>query len=148
MTGTRVNAQDSTESLTASWQAVSPDYFRAMTIPVLQGRTFDERELIGTMRSAVINRLLAERLWGDQDPVGRRLLLSGNPEPLAVVGVVGATRDGGLDRSGLPAVYLPVLPRGRNDRDAAPIPIPPRSSRRFEARSRTSTRSSRHRTSG
>ena len=112
MTGTRVNAHDSTESLTASWQAVSPDYFRAMTIPVLQGRTFDERELIGTMRSAVINRLLAERLWGDQDPVGRRLLLSGNPEPLAVVGVVGATRDGGLDRSGSLAVYLPVLPRG------------------------------------
>ncbi len=99
------------------------------------------------MRSAVINRLLAERLWGDQDPVGRRLLLSGNPEPLAVVGVVGATRDGGLDQSGSPAVYLPVLPRGGTIVLLADS-NPPRSSQLFEARSRTSTRSSRHRTSG
>ena len=99
-----------------------------MTIPVLQGRTFDKTELIGTVRSAVINQPLAERLWGDQDPLGRQLLLSGNPEPLSVVGVVGPTRDGGLDRSGSPVVYVPVPPRAGTIvmlRDSDPAPLGP-----------------------
>ena len=128
MTGTRVNARDSTESHTASWQAVSPDYFRAMTIPVLKGRTFHKTEMIGTMRSAVINQPLAERLWGEQDPIGRQLVLSGNPEVLSVVGVVGPTRDGGLDRSGSPVVYVPVPPRAGTIvmlRDSDPTPLGP-----------------------
>ena len=111
ITGTRMTAVGSTQSQTASWQAVSPDYFEAMTIPILRGRTFEDAEMVGTMQHAMVTRSLAERLWGTQDPIGRQLVLSGSTTPLSVVGVVGETRNGSLDREAMPVVYVPVMPR-------------------------------------
>jgi putative ABC transport system permease protein len=111
MTGTRMTAVGSTQTHQASWQAVSPDYFQAMTIPILRGRTFANAEMVGTMQHAVVSRSLAERLWGTDDPLGRQVVLSGNTTPLTVVGVAGETRNGTLDRAATPVIYVPVMPR-------------------------------------
>jgi putative ABC transport system permease protein len=100
-----------------------------MTIPILRGRTFADAEMIGTMQHAVVSRSLAERLWGTQDPIGRQLVLSGSPTaPLSVVGVVGETRNGSLDRAAMPVVYVPVMPRAGTvvlSRDSNPEALMP-----------------------
>ncbi len=110
MTGTRVNAEGSNEKVQVSWQAVSPDYFRVMTIPIYKGTTFADGDMSGAVISAIVNRPLAERLWRDRDPLGQRLVMSGGATPLTVIGVAGETRDGSLDVPGHPVVYVPVYP--------------------------------------
>jgi putative ABC transport system permease protein len=83
-----------------NWEAVTPDYFRAMDIRLLQGRLFDERDTARSTLVVVIGQSLAARLWPGQNPIGRRMLAYGAPEPKegkplpwqTVVGVVEDAR--------------------------------------------------------
>ena len=68
---------------------VSPDYFATARVPLLEGRTFDERDDANGVLVAIVNQTVARQFWPDQIAIGRRLRI-GN-ETLAVVGVV---RDG------------------------------------------------------
>jgi putative ABC transport system permease protein len=61
-----------------------PDYFRTLGIPLLRGRAFTENDRQGGLPVAIVSRGMARRLWGDQDPVGRRIL---GREELTVIGV-------------------------------------------------------------
>ena len=74
------------------WNAVSPDYFRAMSIPVVRGRTFlpDGRETAAT--PVVVNRTFVARYLGDRDPVGRSFFWGKNPTPCTIVGIVEGTK--------------------------------------------------------
>ena len=89
---------------------VSGGYFRALGIPVLQGRTFTSTDAAGSPRVVIISRALAERYWPGLPPVGRRLHFgpaAATSEPwMTVVGVVGDVRLD-LERPPLPEVYLP-----------------------------------------
>lgn len=98
----------------ASWRLISKDYFRAMGVPLLRGRTFDERDLIAKPWRIVISQRLANLLWPGQDPVGRQAILwrgQGN-ERAEIVGVVGDIRERGLSQPPTLAVYLPVYGSG------------------------------------
>ena len=64
----------------------SPGYFEAMGIPRLAGRDFANESATGT-KVAIINRALAERLFGAQNPIGQ--LISGGGVTYQVIGVVG-----------------------------------------------------------
>ncbi|HEX8283352.1 MAG TPA: ABC transporter permease [Pyrinomonadaceae bacterium] len=78
------------EGMSAFAEAVSPGYFDAMRIPLLEGRDFDGRDREGLVPEAVvINETLARRLWpGEKSFVGRRMALGPNREDsLEVVGV-------------------------------------------------------------
>jgi putative ABC transport system permease protein len=99
-------------------QIVSHGYFRAMKIPLLAGRSFDERDHMQSERVVIISRRLAERFWPRQDPLGRRIRLgrrsenyrldgSAKEEPWNVItGVSGNVRQRGvLGDAGLD-VYL------------------------------------------
>ncbi|HYN06348.1 MAG TPA: ABC transporter permease [Vicinamibacterales bacterium] len=108
--GTMVTADGSTESVNVRWQAVSPDYFRALTIPIVRGDPFARADMRGEMQRVVVDRLAAERLWGDRNPLGQRLRMSGNPAALTVIGIAGTTREASLDQPGHPTIYLPVFP--------------------------------------
>src|SRR4029453_9814384 len=58
-----------------NYQAVSPDYFRVMQIPVLRGRVFNDNDTVRPNNHrdvAVISRQLAERMWPKADPIGKR----------------------------------------------------------------------------
>ncbi len=57
----------------SSFQAVTPDYFRAMGIPLLRGRTVRESDALDAPRVAILSDTLARRLFGSQDPIGRRI---------------------------------------------------------------------------
>jgi putative ABC transport system permease protein len=83
-------------------------YFRAMGIPVLQGRDFDERDTAAAPPVAVINQAAARRLFSGEDPVGKRVQLGSTPGPvwMTIVGVVGDVRHVSLDTEPAPELYV------------------------------------------
>jgi len=94
----------------AYWQVVSPGYFGAMRIPLVQGRGIEEADRIGAPGVAVVNRTLARQVWPDGDAVGQRILLGGGATDSVwrtIVGVVGDVRHRGLDAEPRPEIYLP-----------------------------------------
>jgi len=89
---------------------VSPDYFAAMRIPLLEGRFFSERDDLRSTPVAIVSRLAAARLWPGQDAIGRRLTF-GPPDARwwQVVGVVGDVRDTAPGQKPQMEVYTPQL---------------------------------------
>ena len=75
------------------------DYFEAMGMPIVRGRGFTAEDGPATQPVAVVNQTMAQRLWPNEDPVGRRFKMGSNPETpwTTVVGVVGDLRHTGLD---------------------------------------------------
>jgi putative ABC transport system permease protein len=88
--------------------AVSPDYFKAMGIPVLRGRPFDERDKAGAPRVVIINQTMADRLFKGQDPIGKRIHITMAGEIFReIIGVVGDVKQSGLDKDTLSQTYEP-----------------------------------------
>jgi putative ABC transport system permease protein len=90
---------------------VSPGYLQAMGIPLLRGRHLAVQDDTGSVQVAIVSRALAERLWPNEDAVGKRLLRATagnpNPTPVTVVGVAGNTMDAGYSSPAGEAVYMP-----------------------------------------
>jgi predicted permease len=89
----------------AEFRTTSPAYFRAAGIPLLKGREFAETDHQTAPRVVILNKTLADQLFGDRDPIGQRVAWTGevlkfiglSGDWRTVVGVVGDTRDSGLD---------------------------------------------------
>jgi putative ABC transport system permease protein len=99
---------------TADYGAVSPAYFRALGIPLVRGRLFDERDAPDAPHVAVINESLARSRWRDADPIGATIEfgnMDGDLRPLTVVGVVGDTREYGLEQPARPTLYVDLMQR-------------------------------------
>jgi putative ABC transport system permease protein len=92
----------------------SPGYFRVMRIPVLAGRDFAAEDGPRSPPVAVISALLAERLFGAESALGRRITVGvmGQPVSREVVGVVGDVRPTRLDGDSRPEVYVPYAQSG------------------------------------
>lgn len=90
----------------ADFHIVSPDYFRTMHIPLLTGRPFDRQDKSDGMAVAILNQEMARHYWPGQDALGHRVSLDGGKTWTTVVGVVGDTKDSGLDRPVGDAIYL------------------------------------------
>jgi predicted permease len=98
-----------------SLAAVSPGYFEALGVPVLQGRAIAQSDRSGSVSVVVINRALANRFWSGTNAVGRRLSFAGPGGPwYEIVGVVGDTRDEGPDKPPVPAMWIPYELRQPN----------------------------------
>jgi predicted permease len=98
----------------SNFMVVTSDYFRSLGLPILRGRGFTEVEdtSADAPRVALVNDVLARRLWPDRDPLGQELRFptpSGQPvQPgYQVVGVVPSVRHQLFDRLPEPGVYLP-----------------------------------------
>ena len=89
----------------AGFQPVSPDYFRTMGIPLVEGRDFTARDGDTLAPTAIITESLARRLWPGRSAVGEAIASAGRE--LRVVGVVGDARYLSLDSTARPTVYLP-----------------------------------------
>lgn len=93
-------------------RVVTPDYFRAMGIPVRRGRPIDESDGQGSMPVVVVNEAAAGRLWPGEEPLGHEFTLGtgmGQGAQRAggrVMGVVGDVRDFGPAAPVRPTVYL------------------------------------------
>jgi len=94
----------------AGFSVVDGDYFRAMGIPVLEGRAFSPNDRADSPLVVVVNQTMAKHCWPGQSPVGKRMH-TGNPKkglPWAtVVGVVGDTKAGALDEPNVDQWYIP-----------------------------------------
>jgi putative ABC transport system permease protein len=108
----------------AEYRTAEQDYFSTSGIPVLHGREFASTDVAGSAPVVILNKALADQFFPNQDPIGRRIAWTGevlkfiglSDEWRTVVGVVGNTKDGGLDAAALPAVFMPfsqgIFPSG------------------------------------
>lgn len=76
--------------------SVTPDYLQVMSIPLLQGRFFTDRDRKGNASVAVIDNVMAREAFGGKEPIGKRLWIGLGDDPVTVVGVVGHVRHWGL----------------------------------------------------
>jgi len=97
-----------------AWMTVSPGYFEVFRIPVKRGRTFNVRDDRQGPPVVIINEAMAREFWPDGDPlsdrlvIGRGVMREFEDEPeRQIVGVVGDTRDGGLNSDPQPTMYIP-----------------------------------------
>lgn len=86
---------------------VDPGYFRTLGIPLLEGRTFTDRDAEGTPPVAIASRALADLYWPGRDALGRRLVAE--DVEVEIVGVVGDTGVGGLTGETKPFLYFPLF---------------------------------------
>jgi putative ABC transport system permease protein len=102
---------------TAEYRTADPGYFRASGIPLRKGREFTSGDGPSSAKVVILNQTLANRLFADVEPIGRRVAWTGDvlrfigipPDDWrTVVGVVNDTKDGGLDAPPLPVAFLPV----------------------------------------
>jgi predicted permease len=97
---------------TTNFQTVSSDYFNLMRVPLLRGRTFDARDHLEAQRVCIVSESLAQRLWPNEEPLGRRVSLGkaeSEEDWMTVVGVVGDVRHQALDGEAGPDIYKPTL---------------------------------------
>ena len=94
----------------ANIRMVDGDYFRALGIELVRGRSLTRRDRAEAPLAVVINETLARRYWPDTDPIGERLAFDGTdgePNWREIVGVVSDVRHGGLDQDEVRALYVP-----------------------------------------
>jgi predicted permease len=101
-------ARDRSRSGNAYFRVASAGYFRAMGVPLVQGRLFDERDTRESPHVAVISESLAKKRWPNEDPIGKVIQfgnMDGDLHPFTIVGVVGDVREAGLASEPLPTFY-------------------------------------------
>ena len=91
------------------YRLISADYFRAMGIPLRKGRAFNDRDNASAPGVVIINETLARQFFPNEDPIGKRIGLSGPTDWREIVGVTGDVRNYGLDEEVKPESYIPYL---------------------------------------
>lgn len=106
------------ESMAEQARSVSPGYFRAMGVPLVRGREFDDRDSESAPLVVMVSDAFARRYWPGENPVGKRLTFNdgtptdqrqavGGPGSREVVGVVGDVKHLSLDETEVPMFYTP-----------------------------------------
>jgi putative ABC transport system permease protein len=94
------------------YAGVTPHWFRTLDVPILRGRDFTDAEGRDSSGVAVINQTMADKLWGKEDPLGRRFRFTGDTAAPWFT-VIGVTRDINLegidphDDEAQPAAFVP-----------------------------------------
>jgi putative ABC transport system permease protein len=91
----------------ANYRFVGPDYFRTLSMPILKGRSIQERDRPNAVTPAVISARAARTLWPGQDAVGRQFKRGDPDQHLEVVGVVADGHPTALDADSPLMVYVP-----------------------------------------
>jgi len=93
---------------------ITPDYLRAMDIPLLHGRFFSEADNAGAPLVVILDEQVAKRAWPAENPIGKRVR-SGPSSPWAeVVGVVGHIRHENLETDERLQIYWSYQQRARD----------------------------------
>ena len=89
-------------------RVISDEYFKAMGIPLVRGRLFDESQPADAQNKIIVNEALAGRHWPGEDPIGRRIKVSwdDNRED-EIIGVVGDVRQADLETEARATIYWP-----------------------------------------
>jgi predicted permease len=93
--------------------SVTPGYFESMRIPLVAGRTLERRDNESGLGSVVVSVSMAEHLWPNGDPLGKRIRVTGDETPwFTVIGVVGDAKSHGLRLAPPETLYLPTVGPG------------------------------------
>jgi putative ABC transport system permease protein len=109
-----VRFENRDQGVDTDWRTASGDYFAALGVPLLAGRTFSERDSPEHPVVGIIDERLAREVFGREDPIGKRFRIdtTGPASPwVTIIGVVGHLRHEGLDRDPRPQVYWPYQQR-------------------------------------
>jgi putative ABC transport system permease protein len=87
-------------------QLISPDYPKAMRVPLVEGRAFDGRDDVTSAPVAMVNQATVRRFWPNQDPIGKIVWVARFP-PCQVVGVLADIKNDNLASPTQPEVFLP-----------------------------------------
>ncbi len=104
-------------------QLIVPGYLETLRIPLNAGRYFNRSDLGGPGRAVIISAPLAERLWPNQNPIGKRLTPARFEDTgvwYDIVGVVGPVRYESLEQPATEMIYYPLAPLSFSP-DADPI---------------------------
>ena len=101
----------------ANTRDISSSYFHVMEIPLLRGRFFTDQDRSDSPPVLIINNTLAQKLFPDEEAVGKRLIFSFSTPPVfaEIVGVVGDEKLGSLDQRTTPVLYSPSLQSNDTD---------------------------------
>jgi hypothetical protein len=96
----------------ANYVVIGPHYFPTMQIPIMRGRAFSDFDSPSSEPIAIVSESLANKYWPGQDPIGKRLKISGDASDQAqpwraVVGVAGNVRSRGQYAAFIPEIYVP-----------------------------------------
>ena len=99
----------SAQKPTTDVRVVDPDYFKTMAIPLLNGRTFTDREESQESRVVIISEALARQYFPNDNPLGKRITIDMKQQndPCEIIGVAGDVKMRGLDIPTRPMVYWP-----------------------------------------
>ena len=90
-------------------RVVSPDFFKTLRIPLLNGRSFGTEDQQGSQRVAIIDEEFAHKYYRDQTPIGKRITFDArmkDPQWITIVGVVGHAMHEALDAKPRIQLYL------------------------------------------
>jgi putative ABC transport system permease protein len=102
------------DMLNADLEVVGGDYFSTLKLPLLRGRTFNERDTKDSPRVVIIDQTMAEQYFPGENPIGKRIGVdAGNDEEgwvmSEIVGLVGRMRFHAVDEMApLPVIYCPL----------------------------------------
>ncbi len=91
----------------AVWSSVTPDYFRALGIPLAEGRSFTDRDASGAVPVAILSKTLARQLAPNEDLIGKSVKVDGLKSPVEIVGVAGDIHQLGMTSDLISEIYLP-----------------------------------------
>jgi len=97
-----------------NFRSVSPNYFRAMGIPVVQGRAYTDRDDANAQSVIIINQQTVRDIFPNENPIGKRITFGSvdqNQQPLwvEIVGVVANIRSLELREESTPEIYFPAM---------------------------------------
>lgn len=103
------NEAISGQNFVIDFNIVAPGYFRTMEMPLMQGREFTDADGTGSMRVAIVNEAFVARFWPGQDPLSKRISISGRGGPfLQIVGVAKDAKYYSIIEKPFPFLYLPL----------------------------------------
>jgi putative ABC transport system permease protein len=91
----------------ADYNTITPDYFKVLRIPLQKGRQFTAQDVKDAPRVIIVNDVLAQRLWPNEEVLGKRLRVGFETESREIVGVVATTKQANLIAEMRPTMYMP-----------------------------------------
>jgi predicted permease len=104
------------EGYNAGYQIVTHGYFRTLGVPVLEGRDFDSRDAAAGAQVAIVNKVLAQRFFAGENPIGQQVLVWRDERtPREIVGVVGDLKPRDLTADAGAEIFVPHAQSGSTD---------------------------------
>jgi len=91
----------------AAGHDIAPGYFKTFGIPILAGRDFDQHDVADHQNVMLISQAGARKVFGNQNPIGKTLLVSSASTPVEIIGVVGDVRSRLIAKSNDVEIYRP-----------------------------------------